>query len=51
MLETGSNDVIVVRPNKDSIDDKERLIPYRPDVVLKVDIDSQCIDVDWDLDF
>lgn len=51
MLETGSNDVIVVRPNKDSIDDKERLIPYRPDVVLKVDIDSQCMDVDWDLDF
>jgi 16S rRNA processing protein RimM len=51
MLETGSNDVLVVKPSKDSIDDKERLIPYRPEVVLSVDLASQWIDIDWDLDF
>jgi 16S rRNA processing protein RimM len=51
LLETGSNDVIVVKPSDDSIDDKERLIPYRPNVVLRVNLETQCVDVDWDLDF
>jgi 16S rRNA processing protein RimM len=51
LLETGSNDVIVVKPSDDSIDDKERLIPYRPNVVLHVNLETQCVDVDWDLDF
>jgi 16S rRNA processing protein RimM len=28
LLETGANDVLVVKPTADSIDDEERLIPY-----------------------
>ena len=51
LLETGSNDVIVVKPTSDSFDDRERLIPYRPNVVLNVDLDASMIEVDWDLDF
>ncbi|PIE43666.1 MAG: ribosome maturation factor RimM [Gammaproteobacteria bacterium] len=52
MMETGANDVIVVKPSANSIDKKERLVPYLPDqVVKKIDIDNQKIDIDWDLDF
>lgn len=51
LLETGSNDVLVIKPTADSFDDRERLIPYRPDVVLSVDLETSMIEVDWDLDF
>lgn len=52
LIETGSNDVLVVKGNESSIDKKERLIPYLPEqVVLKVDLENQQIDVDWDSDF
>ena len=52
MLETGANDVMVVKATQESIDDRERLIPYLSDsVVLKVDIGKRVIRVDWDADF
>ena len=52
MLETGANDVLVVRANKESIDKKERLIPYVIDeVVLDVDLEEKCILVNWQADF
>lgn len=52
MLETGANDVMVVKPSDASIDDKKRLIPYRFDAVVKsVDLESKSVVVDWDLDF
>jgi len=52
MLETGANDVIVVRGSKESIDDKERLIPYLPEqVVRSVNISDKQIIVDWDAEF
>ena len=52
MLETGANDVLVVAPTDDSIDDRERLIPYVPDMyVCKVDLASATMDVDWDPEF
>ncbi|MCK5881406.1 MAG: ribosome maturation factor RimM [Sinobacterium sp.] len=51
LLETGSNDVLVIKPTADSFDDRERLIPYLPDVVLNVDLKSSMVEVDWDLDF
>ena len=52
MLETGANDVMVVKATQESIDDRERLIPYLSDsVVLKVDLDERVIRVDWDADF
>jgi 16S rRNA processing protein RimM len=52
MMETGANDVLVVRPSKDSIDQRERLIPWLPEQVVKnVDIDQKSISVDWDPEF
>jgi 16S rRNA processing protein RimM len=52
LIETGSNDVLVVRKCKGSLDGKERLIPYLPDqVVLAVDLESGTIEVDWDPEF
>ena len=44
-IETGANDVIVVKG------DKERLIPYTPMTVLRVDTINHKIIVDWDEDF
>jgi len=44
-IETGANDVIVVRG------DKERLIPYTSNTVLKVDTGGEKIIVDWDEEF
>ncbi|MDB6061127.1 MAG: ribosome maturation factor RimM [Verrucomicrobiaceae bacterium] len=52
LLETGANDVLVVKGDDQSIDQRERLIPYLPDqVVLKVDLPAQTIVVAWDPDF
>lgn len=51
LLETGSNDVLVVKACPGSMDKRERLLPYRPEVVLKVDLASARIDVDWDSEF
>mgnify|MGYP003857363527 FL=1 len=52
LIETGSNDVLIVEKCKDSLDGKERLIPYMPDQVVKsVDLDNNVIEVDWDPDF
>tara|TARA_R110002167_G_scaffold186072_10_gene386967 strand:- start:362 stop:886 length:525 start_codon:yes stop_codon:yes gene_type:complete len=52
LIETGSNDVLVVKKCKDSIDANERLIPYLLDQVIKlVDLQRGVIEVDWDPDF
>lgn len=52
LMETGANDVLVVRGDEHSIDRRERLIPYLPDnVVLEVDLTTQTMRVDWDPDF
>lgn len=52
LMETGSNDVLVVRKCSGSLDSKERLIPYLLDqVVTSVDLDNQQIVVDWDPEF
>ncbi|GAB7218446.1 ribosome maturation factor RimM [Vibrio comitans] len=50
MLETGSNDVLVVKANlKDAFGQKERLIPFLEEqVIIKVDREAQRIEVDWD---
>ena len=45
LLGTGANDVLVVSG------DKERLIPYIPQVILEVDLNNKKIKVDWDRDF
>lgn len=52
LIETGSNDVLVVQATEASIDQRERLIPYLPDqVVRSVDLDAGRILVDWDVEF
>lgn len=64
LLETGSNDVLVVEPFKTaaqtldaslplaSMDDKERLIPYLPgQFVTQVDLNAGVIRVEWDPEF
>jgi 16S rRNA processing protein RimM len=51
LLETGANDVLVVTPSEGSIDDRERLIPWMPDEVIKqVDLQERTIAVCWFID-
>ncbi len=48
MMETGANDVLVVKTTSK----EELLIPYVPEYsVMKVDLDSKQITVDWELDY
>ncbi len=53
MMETGSNDVLVVKANlKDAFGVKERLIPFLDEqVIKKVDLATGVIEVDWDPSF
>ncbi|ROS05212.1 16S rRNA processing protein RimM [Sinobacterium caligoides] len=52
MLETGANDVLIVSRCENSLDDKERLIPYIPgQYVLDVDLEQGRMTVDWDPEF
>ena len=52
MMETGANDVLVVRACEGSYDREERLIPYAPDqFILNIDLEKQEMVVDWDPDF
>ena len=52
LLETGANDVLVVKGDADSLDTRERLIPYLPgSVVCSIDLERSLVTVDWDPDF
>ena len=53
MMETGSNDVLVVKANsKDAFGKQERLIPFLYEQVVKrVDLATKTIEVDWDAGF
>ncbi|MCC8378887.1 ribosome maturation factor RimM [Xenorhabdus sp. PB30.3] len=53
MMETGSNDVMVIKANlKDAFGIKERLIPFLDgQVIKKVDLATNTIEVDWDPSF
>ena len=53
LFETGANDVIVVKGDGDqSVDDRERLLPFLPDeVIVEVDLDAGVMTVDWDPEF
>lgn len=52
MLETGANDVMLVKPTVDSVDDQERLIPFVQDEIVKeVDLAAGGIVVDWQVDY
>ena len=48
LLDTGANDVLVLKSCEGSIDDRERLIPYLvDDVVTRVDTEAGVMEVDW----
>ena len=52
LMETGANDVLVVKGDEHSLDRSERLVPWVPDqVVLEVDTRAGRITVDWDPTF
>lgn len=51
IISTGANDVLVVQGVVDSIDRKERLIPFINHTVLDVNLVKRLIRVDWDPDF
>ena len=52
LLETGANDVLVVKADSESIDDRERLIPYLVDsVVIEIDLGNETIRVNWEADY
>ncbi len=52
LLETGANDVIVVKPCEGSVDEAERLVPWvLGQVVQGVDPDGKRITVDWGVDY
>jgi len=52
LMETGANDVLVVKADANSIDDTDRLIPYVPEqYVTGVDLAAGQITVDWDPEF
>lgn len=52
LLETGANDVIVVKATEDSLDKRERLIPYVPEQFIKqIDLTAGKMIVDWDPEF
>ena len=52
LLATGANDVLVVVGDADSLDRKERLIPYVPEQFVKaIDLHQGTILVDWDPEF
>ncbi len=43
LLETGSNDVLIVKG------EKEHAIPYLPDVIVHVDLNERIIRINWEL--
>lgn len=52
LLETGANDVLVVKPTAESTDERERLVPFIRDQVVKtVDTAAGRIQVDWDASY
>lgn len=53
LMETGSNDVLVVKANaRDAFGKKERLIPLVDEqVIIKIDREAGLIEVDWEPDF
>jgi len=52
LMETGANDVLVVKPTPESIDDRERLVPFvEGEIVKDVNLESAIIVVSWASDY
>ena len=51
-METGANDVLVIQGDAESVDQRERLVPYVPSQYVKsVDLAAGTMIVDWDPEF
>ena len=52
ILETNANDVLVIEPTDSSIDERERLVPYLKDQVVKeINKIEKTITIDWSEDY
>ncbi|KPQ23417.1 MAG: 16S rRNA processing protein RimM [Halomonas sp. HL-93] len=52
LFETGANDVMVVHGDVESIDKRERLLPFLPDdVIVEISLEDGRMVVDWDPEF
>lgn len=52
LFETGANDVLVVQGDERSVDDRERLLPFLPEQVVRdTDLAAATLTVDWDPEF
>lgn len=52
LMETGANDVLVVAPDKGSVDEEQRLIPFIMDeIVREIDLDAGTVKVNWAEDY
>ena len=52
MMATGANDVMVVQACENSLDDRERLLPFSADAFdTSVDLEKRIITLDWDPQF
>jgi len=52
LLETGAHDVLVIRADAGSVDDRERLVPFvLDDIVKRVDLEEGLVTVDWETDY
>lgn len=51
LIETGANDVLVVKACEGSVDQRERLVPYLPGhTVTGIDLDAAVMEIDWFVD-
>ena len=51
LVETGANDVLVLRSRDGGGAEVERLVPWIPQVIRTVDIEAGSLQVDWDSDY
>ena len=48
VMPTGANDVLVVKPTDESVDNKERLIPFlKEETITKVDLLNKTVYIKW----
>jgi len=51
LFNTGANDVMIVKACKESLDGRERLLPYTDDCLRDINPENGTIKVDWDPEF
>lgn len=51
LFNTGANDVMVVKPTKESLDGRERWLPYTDQCLQDISLEDGVVQVDWDPEF